>query len=324
MIEVRGLTKRYGSKVAVDDLSFTVTSGAVTGFLGPNGSGKSTTMRLIMGLDIPHAGSALLNGKRIRDLHHPMREVGVMLDAGFVHPTRSARNHLWAAAASNGIAKTRVEEVLAMVGLETVAKSRVGGFSLGMKQRLGLAMTLLGDPGIVILDEPANGLDPEGVHWIRSFLSHLATQGRTIFVSSHQLGEMSLMADRLVVIGAGKLISDTTVEQLTRQASGRSVLVRSPKISEFADALRGAGAVVTTSEDSSSTINVANWEIEQIGAFAFVHHIELHELSIQAPSLEDAFLELTANSQEFRAPGPASLSTESPPAPLPSEGEAQP
>lgn len=297
MITSDALTKTFGSKTVVDSLSFEVASGVVTGFLGPNGAGKSTTMRLIMGLDLPNSGGALLNGKRINEIAYPMREVGVLLDAGYVHPTRTARNHLWALAASNSIPKSRVDEVLAMVGLTEVAGKRVGNFSLGMKQRLGIAATLLGDPSIVILDEPANGLDPEGVHWIRNFLSYLADQGRTVFVSSHLLSEMALMASALVIIGNGRLIAETSVEELTSNSAGVSVFVRSPKLAELTDALVVAGAKVTNEDDG---VVVTGLEATQVGHLAFVKSLEIHELSPRTSTLEEAFLELTAGFQEYQ------------------------
>jgi ABC-2 type transport system ATP-binding protein len=297
MIQARGLTKTYGTKTVVDDLSFDVPAGVVTGFLGPNGAGKSTTMRMLMGLDIADSGTSTLNGKRLTEIAHPMREVGVLLDAGYLHPTRTAQNHLLAMAYSNGLAKSRVDEVLDMVGLSEVGTKRVGTFSLGMKQRIGLAGALLGDPSIIILDEPANGLDPEGVHWIRNFLAHLAAEGRTVFVSSHLLSEMALMAERLVVIGGGKLIAETTVEGITAGASGASVLVRSPQLDEMLVALTYAGVITERELDG---ISVTGWTADQIGRLAFEQQIELHELSTRTPTLESAFLELTASSQEYR------------------------
>lgn len=301
MIKSDGLTKKFGNKTVVDSLSFEVASGVVTGFLGPNGSGKSTTMRLIMGLDLPNAGGSLLNGKRITEIASPMREVGVLLDAGYVHPTRTARNHLWALAASNSIPKSRVEEVLSMVGLTEVAGKRVGNFSLGMKQRLGIAATLLGDPSIVILDEPANGLDPEGVHWIRNFLSYLADQGRTVFVSSHLLSEMALMASALIIIGNGRLIAETSVEELTSNSGGSSVFVRSPKLGELTAALVGAGAKVVNGEAADRDgIVVTGLEATEVGHLAFEKKIEIHELSPRTSTLEEAFLALTAGFQEYQ------------------------
>ena len=301
MIKSDGLTKKFGSKTVVDSLSFEVASGVVTGFLGPNGAGKSTTMRLIMGLDLPNAGGSLLNGKRINEIASPMREVGVLLDAGYVHPTRTARNHLWALAASNSIPKSRVEEVLSMVGLTEVAGKRVGNFSLGMKQRLGIAATLLGDPSIVILDEPANGLDPEGVHWIRNFLAYLADQGRTVFVSSHLLSEMALMASALVIIGNGRLIAETSVEELTSNSAGASVFVRSPKVRDLTAALVSAGAKVSNGEAADRDgIIVTGLEATEVGHLAFEKNIEIHELSPRTSTLEEAFLELTAGFQEYQ------------------------
>jgi ABC-2 type transport system ATP-binding protein len=296
-IRACNLTKTYGNKTVVNDLSFDVLPGVVTGFLGPNGAGKSTTMRLILGLDIADSGAATINGKRIHDFASPMREVGVLLDASYLHPTRTAHNHLWALAVSNGIAKERVGEVLALVGLSEVSHQRVGTFSLGMKQRIGLAAALLGDPGVIILDEPANGLDPEGVHWIRNFLSKLADEGRTVFVSSHLLAEMALIAEQLVVIGAGKLITQTSLNEVTNSASGSSVYVRSPQIEVLKSALLHAGATVV---DSGVGISVTGWEEAQIGRFAFDQRCEIHELSTRTPTLEEAFLELTASSQQYR------------------------
>jgi ABC-2 type transport system ATP-binding protein len=297
MISARGLTKKFGDKTVVDDLSFDVPPGVVTGFLGPNGAGKSTTMRMIMGLDVANGGTSSLNGKRLHDIKKPMHEVGVLLDAGYLHPTRTAHNHLLAMAYSNGLPKARVDEVLEMVGLSEVGNKRVGTFSLGMKQRIGLAGALLGDPSIVILDEPANGLDPEGVHWIRSFLSRLAEEGRTVFVSSHLLSEMSLMAERLVVIGGGKLIAETTVDGITAAASGASVFVRTPQQNELLVALARTGAEVRR---EGGGLAVIDGDAVEIGRLAFEQQIELHELTNRLPTLEAAFLELTASAQEYR------------------------
>jgi ABC-2 type transport system ATP-binding protein len=297
MITAQGLTKRYGTKTVVDQLSFTVPSGQVTGFLGPNGAGKSTTMRMLVGLDIPTSGTSTLNGKPFSALASPMREVGVLLDAGYLHPTRTAHNHLWALAVSNGIPKSRVGEVLGMVGLADAAGKRVGQFSLGMKQRLGLAAALLGDPGIIILDEPANGLDPEGVHWIRNFLAALAKEGRTVFASSHLLSEMALLAERLVIIGQGELIAETTVAELTRADERSIVIVRSPRAADLATLLEGAGVDVGF---DGTEVRVTAWTSDEVGRFAFQHHIEVHELRTDSPSLEEAFLSLTAGSQEYR------------------------
>jgi ABC-2 type transport system ATP-binding protein len=291
------LTKTYGKKTVVNDLSFDVLPGVVTGFLGPNGAGKSTTMRLLLGLDIADSGSATINGKRIGEFTSPMREVGVLLDASYLHPTRTAHNHLYALAVSNGIAKQRVSEVLALVGLGEVSRQRVGTFSLGMKQRIGLAAALLGDPSVIILDEPANGLDPEGVHWIRNFLSKLADEGRTVFVSSHLLAEMALIAEQLVVIGAGRLIAQTSLAEVTASASGSSVYVRSPQVEGLKAALENAGATVV---NCGIGISVTGWEEAQIGRFAFGQGFEIHELATKTPTLEEAFLELTTSSQEYR------------------------
>jgi ABC-2 type transport system ATP-binding protein len=297
MISVSHLTKKYGPKTVVDDLSFEVRPGVVTGFLGPNGAGKSTTMRMIVGLDRANQGSATIAGKRVSDVAAPMRQVGVLLDAGYLHPTRTARDHLWAMAASNGLPRRRVDEVLALVGLADAARRRVGTFSLGMKQRLGLAGAMLGDPQVIILDEPANGLDPEGVHWIRTFLSNLASEGRTVFVSSHLLSEMSLMAEDLVIIGTGRLIAQTTVKELTERASGSSVIVRSPSLAALGELLTRNGARVQLDGDA---LIVAQWDAAKVGRLAFGAQIELHELANSRPTLEDAFLELTADTQEYR------------------------
>ena len=297
MIRVENLTKKYGSKTVIDNLSFEVKPGTVTGFLGPNGSGKSTTMRLIMGLDNPKSGKITLNNSDIHKFKSPMREVGALLDAGYMHPTRKAKFHLLALAASNGIGKKRVAEVLELVGLTEVANKRVGKFSLGMKQRIGIAGALLGDPSTVIFDEPANGLDPEGVHWIRNFLSHLANEGRTVFVSSHLLSEMALMADQLIIIGAGKLIADTTVSELTSQMSGAAVIVETPKLPEFQRIL-GSQNIISRIENT--ILVVPEEQSAKIGNIAFQNGIEIHQLYRSQPSLEDAFLEITRSAQEYR------------------------
>lgn len=296
MIRVENLTKRYGSKTVIDNLSFEVQPGTVTGFLGPNGSGKSTTMRLIMGLDTPKSGKITLNNSRIEKFRSPMHEVGALLDAGYMHPTRKAKFHLQAMAASNGINKKRVDEVLDLVGLSEVANKRVGKFSLGMKQRIGIAGALLGDPKTLIFDEPANGLDPEGVHWIRNFLSRLANEGRTVFVSSHLLSEMALMADRLVIIGAGKLLRETTVEELTSQMSGASVVVETPNLETFVNILNEKK--INVKIDNNFLI-IPELESATIGKIAFENNIEIHQLYRSQPSLEDAFLEITKSSQEY-------------------------
>lgn len=296
MITVDGLTKRYGSTVAVDNLSFSVEPGVVTGFLGPNGSGKSTTMRCMIGLDRMQAGRALFDGKPYSSLRNPLHEVGALLDAGNAHSGRTARNHLRWMAASNGLPAKRVDEVLDIVGLQQVAKKRVGQFSLGMKQRLGIASVLLGDPRVVILDEPANGLDPEGIRWIREMLKHLASQGRAVLVSSHLLSEMALIADELVVIGKGRLIEQCTVDQFISRHARKWVVVRSPQLGTLVDVARAQGMQVATSETTAEFHGVAS---ETIGEMAAANGVVLHELSTQTGSLEDAFLEVTASSVEY-------------------------
>ncbi len=297
MISVKNLSKKYGSKTVIDDLSFDVQPGMVTGFLGPNGSGKSTTMRLIVGLDRPNSGSVSVNNTQITKFRNPMKEIGVLLDADYMHPTRKARNHLRAMAASNGIPKKRVDEVLELVGLQEVAKKRVGKFSLGMKQRIGLAGVLLGDPSIIMLDEPANGLDPEGIRWIRDFLSFLAAEGRTIFISSHLLGEIALIADSLIVIGQGKLITQTTVEELTSQASGTYTSIVSPQFESLVDVLKKENIEFSQLENE---FRVKGLTESELGHLAFQNKLEVHRLARVVPSLEDAFLEITAKSQEFK------------------------
>ncbi|MFZ9819236.1 MAG: ABC transporter ATP-binding protein [Ilumatobacteraceae bacterium] len=296
MIDVEGLTKRYGSTTAVDDLSFSVRTGVVTGFLGPNGSGKSTTMRCMIGLDRMQAGRALFDGKKYADLKNPLHEVGALLDAGNAHSGRSARNHLRWMAVSNGLSPKRVDEVLEIVGLNEVAKKRAGQFSLGMKQRLGIASVLLGDPRVVILDEPANGLDPEGIRWIREMLKHLASQGRAVLVSSHLLSEMALIADELVVIGKGRLIEQCTVDQFIARHAKRWVVVRSPQLATLVEVARANGMQVATGDGVAEFHGV---ESATIGELAARNAIVLHELSTQTGSLEDAFLEVTASSVEY-------------------------
>ena len=302
MIEVRNLTKRFGKTVAVDDLSFDVRPGRVTGFLGPNGSGKSTTMRCMVGLDRFERGLTTFAGRQYRELGSPLHEVGILLDAGYVHPARSGRNHLKWLAASNGISLKRVDEVLELVGMTEVADRKLKGYSLGMKQRLGLASTLLGDPGTIILDEPANGLDPEGIRWIRDFLRHYATQGRSVLVSSHLLGEMSLLAQDLVVIGKGKLISQSSVDDFVRRHASAWVRVRSPQLPTLIDALERRGAKVEK-VDGAEAVDVFDLAIEHVGEAAAAAQITLHELSTRTESLEDAFLSATADSQEYRSGG---------------------
>jgi ABC-2 type transport system ATP-binding protein len=299
VIEARGLTKDYGSKRAVDGLSFTVRPGLVTGFLGPNGSGKSTTMRLVLGLDRPTAGDVTVNGKHYRDLAAPLHEVGALLEARSVHTGRSARNHLLVLAQTHGIPRSRVDELIDLVGLHEVAGKRAGQFSLGMGQRLGIAAALLGDPQIVMLDEPVNGLDPEGIQWIRNLLKRLAADGRTVFVSSHLMSEMALTADHLIVIGRGRLIADASVEEFVRRASRDVVVVRSPEPTRLAEAIAGDGVVVTGLDDGR--IEVAGLSAEQIGDAALEHRIALHELMTQQASLEEAFMDLTRDDLEFKA-----------------------
>jgi len=296
MIEAIGLTKHYGSTVAVDDLSFTVQPGTVTGFLGPNGAGKSTTMRMILGLDNPTRGKALIGGQSYVQLSKPLTRVGALLDANWIHPNRSARSHLRFMATSNKIPAKRVDEVLDIVGLSSVAKKAAGKFSLGMKQRLGLALALLGDPQVLLFDEPVNGLDPEGIYWIRNFMRNLATQGRTVLVSSHLLSEMAQTADHLIVIGRGRLIADASTADFIARSTRSSVRVRSPQLADLRAALSAAGLVFT---DVDGAIEVTDAPIEQIGDVAGRASITLHELSAQAGSLEEAFIQLTGDSLEY-------------------------
>jgi ABC-2 type transport system ATP-binding protein len=299
MIEAFGLTKRYGAKLAVDDLSFTIRPGTVTGFLGPNGSGKSTTMRMLLGLDRPTAGSARVNGRAYTDLTAPLCEVGALLEARAIHTGRSARNHLLALAATNGIPKRRVDEVVGLVGLDSVASKRVGGFSLGMGQRLGIASALLGDPHTLILDEPVNGLDPEGILWIRTLMKRLAGEGRTVFVSSHLMSEMALTASHLIVVGQGRLIADSSVEELTRTSARDTVLVRTDETARLRDLLTTAGASVTTTDDDG--MHVAGLTSPVVGRIAAQAGIALAELTPQRASLEEAFMEITRDAVEFDA-----------------------
>jgi ABC-2 type transport system ATP-binding protein len=299
MIEATSLTKDYGDKRAVDDLTFTVKPGVVTGFLGPNGSGKSTTMRLILGLDAATKGDVTVNGKHYRDHAAPLHEVGALLEARSVHTGRSARNHLLALAQTHGISKARVDELIDLVGLHEVAGKRAGKFSLGMGQRLGIATTLLGDPSTVMLDEPSNGLDPEGIQWMRNMLKRLAAEGRTVFVSSHLMSEMALTADHLIVIGRGRLIADTDVSEFIRGASKNAVLVRSPQTTELAQVLAGPDVTITAVEPGA--LEVIGLTAVQIGDAAAANGLRLHELTPQQASLEEAFMELTRDDQEYRA-----------------------
>ncbi len=297
MIEAKALTKDYGEKRAVSGLSFTVRPGIVTGFLGPNGSGKSTTMRLILGLDAPTGGDVTVNGKHYRDLEAPLHEVGALLEARSVHTGRTAFNHLLALAQTHGIRRSRVDELVDLVGLHDVARKRVGGFSLGMGQRLGIASALLGDPSTLILDEPVNGLDPEGIHWIRNLLRSLASEGRTVFVSSHLMSEMALTADHLIVIGRGRLIADMAVEEFVRKASGNIVHARSPEAERLRALLASDGVTITSL--SAGLIEVNGLTAEQIGDAAAAHSIALHELTPKQASLEEAFMELTREDVEY-------------------------
>ncbi|SFE46756.1 ABC-2 type transport system ATP-binding protein [Actinopolyspora alba] len=300
MIEAVGLTKRYGSKLAVDDLSFTVKPGKVTGFLGPNGAGKSTTMRMMLGLDRPTAGKVLIDGKHYTELKNPLRTLGALVDAKWVHPNRSAYAHLKWMARSNGIPTKRVDEVLDIVGLSEVARRRAGGFSLGMSQRLGIATALLGDPKILMFDEPVNGLDPEGIHWIRRFMQRLAAEGRTVLVSSHLLSEMAQTAEELVVVGRGKLIAQCSTQEFVESSSSTSVKVRSPQADQLGEVLTSNGFSVTReNQQERDTLLVPDGAIEQVGELAAKYDCVLHELTAQRASLEEAFMQITGQEVEF-------------------------
>lgn len=299
MIELEGLTKRYGEKVAVNNLTFTVRPGIVTGFLGPNGAGKSTTMRMMLGLDRPTAGDVRIDGQHYDRLKDPLKYIGALLDAQAMHGGRSAFNHLLCLAQSNGIPRARVDEVLDTVGLTAVARKKAKGFSLGMGQRLGIAGALLGDPRILMFDEPVNGLDPEGIHWIRNLMKTLASQGRTVFVSSHLMSEMALTADHLVVIGQGRLLADTSMADFIRRNSRSYVRVRSPQRERLLDVLKGVG--ITVVQTGSGALEVDDGQPERIGELAAQHQLVLHELSPQQASLEEAFMRLTAESVEYHA-----------------------
>jgi len=306
MIVTHGLTKRFGKTLAVDDLSLSVTPGVVTGFLGPNGSGKSTTMRMILGLDAPDAGSATVNGGAYASLTWPLREVGALLDAKAFHPGRTARNHLRCLAKTNDIPAARVDEVLDIVGLTGVADRRAGKFSLGMGQRLGIASALLGDPGVLLFDEPVNGLDPEGIRWVRHLLRGLAADGRTVLVSSHLIGEMALTADHLVVIGRGTLIADTSVENFTALSRGNSVRIVTPTPQRFVTALARVGARPSVADDGS--IVVTGMPAADVGELAARDTLTVHELTPLRASLEDAFMELTSDAVEFRSSDASAVS----------------
>jgi ABC-2 type transport system ATP-binding protein len=309
MIEVRGLTKRYGAKTAVDGLTFGIEPGKVTGFLGPNGAGKTTTMRCILGLDYADEGTVTVDGKEYPDLAFPMREVGALLDAKAVHGGRSAYNHLLCLAQTNNLPRRRVNEVLELVGLTEVARKRSKGFSLGMSQRLGIASTMLGDPKVLMFDEPVNGLDPEGILWIRNLMKALASEGRTVFVSSHLMSEMEYTADHLIVIGRGKLIANCSMSEFISRSSGASVRVRTPMAEELIKAVTAKGATAAVAEEDA--VEVRGLTTSEVGDIAFEQAIRLHELATVRASLEEAFMELTASSVEYRAevPGGGSANT---------------
>jgi ABC-2 type transport system ATP-binding protein len=300
MIEAHQLTKRYGEKTAVDRLDFVVRPGTVTGFLGPNGAGKSTTMRMIVGLDAPSDGTVTVNGKHYAAHTAPLQEVGALLEAKSIHPGRSAFDHLMAQAYTHGIPRRRVAEVIELTGLQSVAKKRAGAFSLGMGQRLGIAAALLGDPATIMLDEPVNGLDPEGVLWIRNLLTGLAADGRTVFVSSHLMSEMALVADHLIVVGRGRLLADTTVQDLVQQAGGDTVTVASDQSARLREVLAGPGVEITGAVGSEE-LHVTGLSARAIGLKAAEHGIPLFELSSRTVSLEQAFMDLTRDAVEYHA-----------------------
>ena len=304
MINVDNLTRTYGSFTAVDDVSFTAQQGRVTGFLGPNGAGKSTTMRMVLGLDRPTSGSVTVNGHRYADSPAPLREVGALLEARALHPGRTARNHLRWLAASNALPASRVDTVLGLVGLEGVADQRVGRFSLGMGQRLGIAVALLGDPAVVVLDEPVNGLDPEGIRWVRTLAHDLAGQGRTVFVSSHLMSEMALTADHLVVVGRGRILADCSMSEFIAEHATSYVRVASPQRGEVADLLRRQGLEVAAHDGE---LRVQGLDAAAIGELVGTSGLLLHELTLVRSSLEDAFMTLTADSVEYSATTPAGV-----------------
>jgi ABC-2 type transport system ATP-binding protein len=304
MIEAEGLTKRYGATVAVDNLSFEVKPGKVTGFLGPNGAGKSTTMRMILGLDTPTSGDVRIDGQHYRDLHKPLTKIGALLDAKWVHPNRSARAHLAWMAASNKLPKSSVDKALEMVGLTSVAHKRAGAYSLGMSQRLGIAGALLGDPEVLLFDEPVNGLDPEGIVWIRTFMQKLATEGRTVLVSSHLLSEMALTAEELIVIGRGKLIAQSSTRDFVDRASGTTVKVRTPQLDQLQSILQQQQLTTRFEdvEDQGKALLVeGDVTTDQVGELAAAHSIVLHELTLQRGSLEQAFMQMTGDSVQYHA-----------------------
>ncbi|MDT0319726.1 ATP-binding cassette domain-containing protein [Streptomyces millisiae] len=301
MIELSGLTKRYGAKTAVDGLTFTVRPGVVTGFLGPNGAGKSTTMRMMLGLDHPSSGEVRIDGRRYAELRDPLTYIGALLEARAVHPGRTARHHLLCLAQSNGIPERRIDEVLDLVGLTAVARKRPRGFSLGMGQRLGIASAMLGDPRILMFDEPVNGLDPEGIHWIRNLMKRLAAEGRTVFVSSHLMSEMALTAEHLVVIGRGRLLADTSMARFIEENARSFVLVRSPEAERLREVLTGAGLAPTRRPDGA--LEVEGGDAARVGELAAGHRLTLHELSVRQASLEEAFMRLTHGTVEYQAHG---------------------
>jgi ABC-2 type transport system ATP-binding protein len=320
MIQARNLTKHYGDKVAVDHISFTVAAGKVTGFLGPNGAGKSTTMRMIVGLDRPTAGTVTVNGHRYAEHGSPLTEVGVLLEAKAVHTGRSAVDHLRAVAATHGFGRRRVEQVIDMTGLHSVAGKRVGGFSLGMGQRLGLAVALLGDPQTLILDEPVNGLDPEGVLWVRNLLRQLAAEGRTVFLSSHLMSEMALTADHILVIGRGRIIADAPVAEIIARSGGSCVKVRTPEPDRLADLLRGPDVTVSSAADGRLEFRGATAQV--IGEAAASAGLVLHELTPHRGSLEDSYMSLTADAVEYHATGGPSAAQTTQPTPVPAARQA--
>jgi ABC-2 type transport system ATP-binding protein len=303
MISATGLTKRYGTTVAVDELTFAVKPGIVTGFLGPNGAGKTTSMRLILGLDTPSAGTITINGHAYRDKRAPMQEIGALIDPSAVHGGRSAYNHLLWQAQAGGLPRSRVDEVLDMVGLADVAGKKVGGFSLGMRQRLGIGSALLGDPPVLLFDEPVNGLDPEGIQWVRTLMRRFAGEGRTVFVSSHMMREMEQTADHVLVIGRGRLVADMPMTAFTQRSAQSHVRVVSTRAHELIPHLQAAGALV--SNGTPNELTVSGMDAPAVGAIAFQHGIPLDELSTHRASLEEAFMELTRDSVEFRAEGGA-------------------
>ena len=302
MIEVDQLSKRFGALTALDDLSFTVRPGRVTGFLGPNGAGKTTTMRVILGLDAPTAGRALVAGRRYGQMFRPLRRVGSLLDANAVHPGRSAYQHLWSVAQSNGISRRRVEQVLQLTGVDAVAPRPVGTFSLGMKQRVGIGLALLGDPPVLVFDEPVNGLDPEGIHWVRELFKSLAAEGRTVFVSSHLMSEMELTAEHLIIIGRGQLLADTPMDQFVETNARSDVLVRSPQAHELAQLLDAHGATVTG--DGDHGLAVTGLDAPAIADLAAERAIRVHELTPRHATLEQAYLDLTEASVDYHAGEP--------------------